>query len=91
MQIITARFLQVAFGSIAMIVGMETFKPAIATAPTPPNVYPAVLNNKLVYVLSMTRSGDKVLVRCYPGQKPNLVLMPKPGGVIKEGMLVCGP
>ena len=91
MQIITARFLQVAFGSIAMIVGMETFKPAIATAPTPPNVYPATLNNKPVYVLSMTRSGDTVLVRCYPGQKPNLVLMPKPGGIIKEGMLVCGP
>ena len=89
MQIVTARFLQVAFGSIAMIVGIETFKPAIATAPTPPNIHPAVLNGKPVHVLYMTRSGDQVLVRCYPGQQPKLVVESKSGGN-KEGTLVCG-
>ena len=90
MKTITARFLQVALGSIAMMVGMETFKPAIATAPTPPNLHPAVLNGKSVHVLYMTRSGDKVLVRCYPGQQPKLAVTSKPDGT-KEGSLVCGP
>ena len=89
MQPITARFLQVVLGSIVMIVGMEGFKRAIATAPTPPNLHPAVLNGEPVHVLYMTRSGDKVLVRCYPGQQPKLVVASKPDGT-KEGSLVCG-
>ena len=89
MQIVTARFLQVAFGSIAMIVGIETLKPAIATAPMSFKLYPAVLNGGPVKVVYMTNSGDKLLIRCYPGLKPNLVVASKPGGN-KEGVLVCG-
>ena len=91
MQTITARFLQgVVLGSIVLIVGMETVKPAIADAPMPPNLHPAVLNGKRIHVLYMTRSGDNVLVRCYPGQQPKLVVASKPGGT-KEGTLMCGP
>ena len=88
MQIVTARFLQVAFGSIAMIVGIETLKPAIATAPMSFKLYPAVLNGGPVKVVYMTNSGDKLLIRCYPGQQPNLLVVSMPGGS-KEGRVVC--
>ena len=89
MQTITARFLQGVLGSIVLIVGMETVKPAIATAPEPPNLHPAVLNGKRVHVLYMTRTGDQVLVRCYPGQQPKVTVASKSDGT-KEGTLVCG-
>jgi hypothetical protein len=63
--------------------------PAIATAPIAPQIIPATLNGQPVYVLNMTRSGDKVLVRCYPGQQPKVVVQAKPNGT-KEGTLTCG-
>ncbi|WP_421655722.1 hypothetical protein [Leptothermofonsia sp. ETS-13] len=63
---------------------------AIATAPQPPQLVIAKLGGKPVHVLYMTRSGDRVLVRCYPGQTPILTVKDmgeQPG--VKEGMLVC--
>jgi hypothetical protein len=58
--------------------------PVLATAPAPPNVVPAVLNGKPVYVLYMTRSSDTVLVRCYPGFQPTLSV-----GTDGQGTLLC--
>ena len=46
----------------------------VATASLPPNLVPAVLGGKPVYVLYVTRSEDTVLVRCYPGYEPTIVV-----------------
>ncbi len=65
-------------------------QPAIDTAAAPPSLVPAKLGGKPVYVLYLTRSGDKVLVRCYPGQTPTLTVGAmggQPG--VKQGTLVC--
>ena len=72
-----------------MLVGMATVLPAIATAPSPPQLVGAILNGKPISVLYLTRTGGKVLVRCYPGQKPSLSIREKPDGM-KEGDLICG-
>lgn len=65
----------------------------IATAPAAPSVTPAILGGKPVYVLSMTRAGDTVLARCYPGYEPTLTVRamgsnPSSGGQ-REGVLTC--
>lgn len=65
-------------------------QPAIATASQPPYLVAAKLGGKPVSVLYMTRSGDTVLVRCYPGQTPTLTtkdMAGQPG--VKEGTLTC--
>ncbi len=63
---------------------------AIATAPQPPSLSSAKLGGKPVYLLYMTRSGDTVLVRCYPGQTPTLVVKDMTGQQgVKEGTLTC--
>jgi hypothetical protein len=72
----------------AIILGMVTLTPAIATAPMAPNLVMAKLNGRPVYVLYVTRSEDKVLVRCYPGQEPKVAVQQKPDGT-KEGLLTC--
>jgi hypothetical protein len=65
-------------------------KVAIATAPQPPSLVPAKLGGKPVYVLYVTRSEDRVLVRCYPGQTPTLTVKDMAGQQgVKEGTLVC--
>lgn len=81
-------FLQLGFWTSLMLVSMATVLPAIATAPSPPQLVRAVLNGKPIDVLYMTRSGDKVLVRCYPGQKPSLSVREESKGM-KEGTLTC--
>ena len=63
---------------------------AIATAPEPPKLVPAVLGGKPVYVLYSTRPNDVILVRCYPTYQPSLTVKPmggQPG--VKEGTLTC--
>ncbi len=82
-------FFQLGFLTSAMFLGMVTVIPAIATAPMPPQLFRAILNGKSVDVLYMTRSGDKVLVRCYPGQRPALSVRDK-SDQTKEGTLTCG-
>jgi hypothetical protein len=62
--------------------------PAIATAPAPPNLVVSKINGKRVNVLYVTRSSDRVLVRCYPGLKPTIVVRPMSGGT-QEGVLTC--
>ncbi|MGG6268126.1 hypothetical protein ACQ4M3_31875 [Leptolyngbya sp. AN03gr2] len=76
-------------GSTVAFLGISSLIPAIATAPTPPQLDRAVLGGKPIHVLSMTRSGDRVLIRCYPGQQPKLTVQTRTDGV-KEGLLVCG-
>jgi hypothetical protein len=65
----------------------------IATAPTAPLLEPAVLGGKPVYVLSMTRAGDRVLVRCYPGYLPSIRIraMGTGANASQEGDMTCQP
>ncbi|MBD2309129.1 hypothetical protein H6G17_27095 [Chroococcidiopsis sp. FACHB-1243] len=76
-------------GTIIVFFGMAHLVPAIATAPAPPQLVSAKLNGQAVYVLYLTRSSDKVLVRCYPGQQPKVEVQAKADGT-KEGILTCG-
>ena len=65
---------------------------AIATAPTAPQLVPAVLGGKSVYVLYSTRPNDVILVRCYPTYQPSLEVKPMGGQPKqKEGTLTCKP
>jgi hypothetical protein len=67
----------------------------IATAPLPPNLVPAVLGGKPVYVVYVTRSQDTVLVRCYPGYEPTITVRAMGSNpnakTQKEGVLTCRP
>jgi hypothetical protein len=65
----------------------------IATAPTAPMLEQAVLGGKPVYVLSMTRAGDRVLVRCYPGYLPSIKIraMGNAANASQEGDMTCQP
>ncbi len=85
---ITKHFSRFALGWMAVMLGVTTL-PAIATAPMPPELVLAKLNGKPIHVLYLTRSQDRVLVRCYPGQRPSIVVKAKVGGT-KEGTLSCG-
>ncbi|XGB41549.1 MAG: hypothetical protein LVS60_14915 [Nodosilinea sp. LVE1205-7] len=59
---------------------------ALATAPAPPSLVSATLNGKPAYVLYVTRSEDRVLVRCYPGFAPTVAVRPMAGNPgIQEG------
>lgn len=63
---------------------------ALATAPSPPTLVPATLNGKPAYVLYVTRSEDRVLVRCYPGFAPTITVRPMGGNPgMQEGLLTC--
>jgi hypothetical protein len=85
---LVSRFSGLAIGSAVTFLGISSLVPAIATAPAPPQLVPAVLGGKPVYILYMTRSGDRALVRCYPGQQPSLSVQTRTDGV-KEGLLTC--
>ena len=65
----------------------------IATAPAPPNLVPAVLGGRPVYVLYVTQSEDTVLVRCYPGYEPTITLRAMGSNpnanTQKEGIMTC--
>jgi hypothetical protein len=65
----------------------------VATAPSPPTLVPAILNGEPIQVLFMTRTGDTVLVRCYPGYEPTLTVRgmgsDPAGGGQQEGVLTC--
>jgi hypothetical protein len=65
----------------------------IATAPTAPMLEQAVLGGKPVYVLSMTRAGDRVLVRGYPGYLPSIKIRAIGSGAnaSQEGDMTCQP
>jgi hypothetical protein len=67
----------------------------VATAPLPPNLVPAVLGGKPVYVLYVTQSEDTVLVRCYPGYEPTITVRAMSSNsnvnTQREGVMACRP
>lgn len=67
----------------------------VATAPAPPNLVPAVLEGRPVYVLYVTRSEDTVLVRCYPGYEPTVTVRAMGSDpnadTQREGVMTCRP
>jgi hypothetical protein len=85
---ITKRFSRLMLGGAVAAVEMVTV-PAIATAPMPPQLVLAKLNGQPIHVLYLTRNKDRILVRCYPGQQPSIVVKNQVGGT-KEGSLSCG-
>ena len=74
--------------STTVAIGLTAAIPAIATAPMPPQLVLSKLNGKPVNILYVTRSNDKVLVRCYPGLQPSVVVRKNADGT-KEGTLTC--
>jgi hypothetical protein len=98
--VLTAFFLIFWQSFIAQPVRSETaniFSPPtiLATAAAPPQLTTARLGGKSVYVLYVTQSADTVLVRCYPGYEPTIVVRtmgsnPKAKGQ-KEGVMTCRP
>jgi hypothetical protein len=86
---ITRHFSKFLLGSTVILFGTVVLLPAIATAPMPPKLVLAKLNGKLIHVLYVTRSSDRVLVRCYPGEQPRVAVREKADGT-KEGTLTCG-
>ena len=85
---ITKHFSQLPLGGMVAVMGMATV-PAIATAPMPPQLVLSKLNGQPIHVLYLTRNQDRILVRCYPGQQPSIVVKDKVAGT-KEGTLSCG-
>ena len=67
----------------------------IATAATPPYLETAILGGKPISVLYITRDGDTVLVRCYPGYQPSIqvrAMGSNPNAnTQKEGVVTCQP
>ncbi len=79
---------QLVLGLTVTAIGM-VMMPAIATAPQPPQLVVSRLNGRNVNILYVTRSKDKVLMRCYPGLQPRLIVRQQAAGT-KEGILSCG-
>ena len=67
----------------------------MATAATPPFLETAVLGGKPISVLYITRDGDTVLVRCYPGYQPSIKIRAMGSNpnanTQKEGVVTCQP
>jgi hypothetical protein len=67
----------------------------IATAATPPYLETAILGGKPISVLYVTRDGDTVLVRCYPGYQPSMKIRAMGSNpnanTQKEGVVTCQP
>ncbi|WP_373541949.1 hypothetical protein [Chamaesiphon sp.] len=79
---------QLLLGATLTAIGM-VMMPAIATAPSPPQLVFGKLNGRSTHILYLTRSKDRVLVRCYPGLQPRIVVRQQAAGT-KEGILTCG-
>jgi hypothetical protein len=80
--------------ALSEILSPPVYSPTIiATASTAPNLVSAKLRGKPVHVLYMTRVGDTVLVRCYPGYLPAIKIqsMGSKSGMEtpKEGVMTC--
>jgi hypothetical protein len=74
-------------GVTLLVVGAISI-PAIATAPQPPQLVLSKLNGQPINILYVTRSSDRVLVRCYPTLQPKIVVRTNADGT-KEGILTC--
>ncbi|MBD2655550.1 MULTISPECIES: hypothetical protein [Synechocystis] len=67
----------------------------VSTAALPPDLVPAILGGRPVYVLYMTRAEDTVLIRCYPGYEPTIAVRAMGSNpnanTQKEGVMKCRP
>lgn len=63
--------------------------PAFSTAPSLPQLTQTKVNGETENILFITRSGDTVLVRCYPGFAPTLTVGKKQPNVSTTGYLKC--
>jgi len=67
----------------------------VATAAAAPTLVPAVLGGRPVSVLYMTRAGNTVLARCYPGYEPTMTVRAMGSdpnaNTQKEGVVTCQP
>lgn len=81
----------VLFTALAMVgLGLLQAAPVLSTVAEAPRLVSAILNGKPVSVLYVTRSGDTVLVRCYPGFEPSMVVQAMGGNAGQnEGVLTC--
>lgn len=65
----------------------------IASAATAPSLETAILGGAPISVLYMTRAGDTVLVRCYPGYQPTMEIRSMGSdpnaNTQKEGVVTC--
>lgn len=77
--------------ALSSMAGSSINSPTIvATAAVAPTLGTATLGGKPVYVLTMTRAGDRVLVRCYPGYQPSIKIQSMGGAnAAKEGVMTC--
>ena len=85
---LTYRFPATLISSMVVFIGIANFIPAIATAPSPPELVKVKSKGKTAYILYVTNS-DKVFVRCYPGLQPKITVRSQTEGT-KEGTLTCG-
>ena len=67
----------------------------IATAATAPYLETAILGGKPISVMYITRDGDTVLMRCYPGYQPSMKVRAMgsnpDANTQKEGVVTCQP
>lgn len=67
----------------------------VATAAAAPSLVPAVLGGRPISVLYITRAGDTVLARCYPGYQPAMTVRAMGtdpnASTQREGVVTCQP
>ncbi len=82
-------------GLSAMSVPTPNQPMVVATAAAAPTLVPAVLGGRPVSVLYMTRAGNTVLARCYPGYEPTMTVRAMGSdpnaNTQKEGVVTCQP
>ena len=76
-------------GIAAILLHLFLINPAFSTASSPPQLTKIKVNGKTENILFITRSEDKVLVRCYPGFVPTLTVGKKKPNVSTTGYLEC--
>lgn len=77
--------------AIAAMVTMLWAVSAFSTAQKPPALTRMSVNGKTENILFITRAGDTVLVRCYPGFAPTLTVGKKQSNISTTGYLKCQP
>jgi hypothetical protein len=76
-------------GIVVLLFYLFWIAPAFSTASSPPQLTKTKVNGKTENILFITRSGDTVLVRCYPGYAPTIKLGKKNPTISTTGYLKC--
>lgn len=82
--------------TVSSAIPVEATATYMATAAGPPRLVTEILNGQPISVLYVTRSEDRVLVRCYPEYLPGVQLRamgsdPDRDNGPQEGVLSCTP